>query len=256
MSAKSLLQIILLILIFFVVAAIYFLYFYSGPLKERIILGKNLTTFNQETIEKKDTSSQEILEEIVTSKNEEVKKKKNHTEEKDFNSDNEESKNYIKKTEKKNVASKNLSENKNSEIKNLTKEIEYITTNKDGDIFKILAKYGKTNIEKSNILDLENVEGIISSNKRSPIYIVSDFASYNYDNQNSEFYKNVEIKYDEKIITCDNLDLKISENYAIAYKNVKIKDKNSIMKAQKVKLDILTKDIKINSDEKIKIITN
>ena len=70
MSAKSLLQIILLILIFFVVAAIYFLYFYSGPLKERIILGKNLTTFNQETIEKKDTSSQEILEEIVTSKNE------------------------------------------------------------------------------------------------------------------------------------------------------------------------------------------
>ena len=255
MSAKSLLQIILLILIFFVVAAIYFLYFYSGPLKERIILGKNLTTFNQETIEKKDTSSQEILEEIVTSKNEEVKKK-NHTEEKDFNSDNEESKNYIKKTEKKNVAGKNLSENKNSEIKNLTKEIEYITTNKDGDIFKILAKYGKTNIEKSNILDLENVEGIISSNKRSPIYIVSDYASYNYDNQNSEFYKNVEIKYDEKIITCDNLDLKISENYAIAYKNVKIKDKNSIMKAQKVKLDILTKDIKINSDEKIKIITN
>ena len=185
-----------------------------------------------------------------------LRKKKNHTEEKDFNSDNEESKNYIKKTEKKNVASKNLSENKNSEIKNLTKEIEYITTNKDGDIFKILAKYGKTNIEKSNILDLENVEGIISSNKRSPIYIVSDFASYNYDNQNSEFYKNVEIKYDEKIITCDNLDLKISENYAIAYKNVKIKDKNSIMKAQKVKLDILTKDIKINSDEKIKIITN
>ena len=31
--------------------------------------------------------------------------------------------------------------------KNLTKEIEYITTNKNGDIFKILAKYGKTNLK-------------------------------------------------------------------------------------------------------------
>ena len=29
----------------------------------------------------------------------------------------------------------------------ITKEIEYITTNKNGEIFKILAKYGKTNAE-------------------------------------------------------------------------------------------------------------
>ena len=48
---------------------------------------------------------------------------------------------------------------KSKEIKNLTKEIEYITTNKEGDIFKILAKFGKTNIENSNILDLRLVEG-------------------------------------------------------------------------------------------------
>ena len=35
-----------------------------------------------------------------------------------------------------------------------------------------------------------------------------------------------------------------------------MKDKNSSMKAQKVTMDILTKDISINSDDKIKILTN
>ena len=58
------------------------------------------------------------------------------------------------------------------------------------------------------------------------------------------------------MITCDNLDLKINENYAVAYNNVIIKDNKSIMKAQMVTLNIITKDIKINSQNKVEIITN
>ena len=138
----------------------------------------------------------------------------------------------------------------------MTKEIEYITTNKDGDTFKILAKFGKTNLKNSNILDLELVEGMISSTKRSQIYISSDKARYNYNNQSSQFYSNVELKYDNKIITCNNLDLNINENYAVAYNDVNIKDNKSVLKAQMITLNILTKDININSEEKIKIFAN
>ena len=43
---------------------------------------------------------------------------------------------------------------------------------------------------------------------------------------------------------------------AVAYENVVVKDENSIMKAQMITFDILTKDIIINSDKKIKLITN
>ena len=50
-------------------------------------------------------------------------------------------------------------------------------------------------------------------------------------------------------------DLKISNNVAIAYNNVLIKDDKSIMKAQVVTMDIITKDININSKETIKIFT-
>ena len=41
-----------------------------------------------------------------------------------------------------------------------------------------------------------------------------------------------------------SLDLEIKTNYAIAYNNVEIKDDNSVMKAQVVRLNILTKDQK------------
>ena len=98
--------------------------------------------------------------------------------------------------------------------------------------------------------------GQYSSSERSEIYISSDYAKYNYNNQNSKFYSNVKIKYDNKIITCDNLDLNINENIAVAYNNVIVKDEKSIMKAQKITLNIITKDININSKEKIEIITN
>ena len=170
-----------------------------------------------------------------------------------------------KHQQKKNIKeNKNINENindleknkENSKIENLTKEIEYITSNRNGDIFKISAKFGKTNIESSNILDLEIVDGIISSSDRPDIFITSDFAEYNYNNQNSKFYRNVVIKYDNKVITCDNLDLSISENIAVAYSNVTVKDEKSVMKAQVLTLDIVTKDININSENKIKIYTN
>ena len=151
---------------------------------------------------------------------------------------------------------KNDTQKSVSDVQNLTKEIEYITSNKNGDIFKILAKFGKTSLESSDTLDLERVNGAITSIERSDIFITSDYAKYNYTTQNSKFYDNVIIKYENKIITCDNFDLNISEDIAVAYSKVIVKDDVSIMRAQKITIDIITKDIFINSNKKVKIIKN
>ena len=247
MSVKSLLQLILLVLIFFILGGIYFVYFYSGPLKNKLVLNENISKLDNKKIEKDYFQDQEVLEKVIL----EQKKSANENGDRDLKA------NKVKNEKKKfEIKDTSLKETETDKIKNLTKEIEYITSNKEGDIFKILAKYGKTNIKNSDILDLKEVDGVISSSKRSDIYITSDFAEYNYDNQNSKFYSNVIIKYDNKVITCDNLDLEIKTNYAIAYNNVEINDDNSVMKAQLVRLNILTKDIEINSQDKIKIITN
>ena len=249
MSVKSLLQIILFLLILLIIGGIYMMYFYTGPTIKKDIIGKN-----QDVKEVTNNSEQELLE-VAQEKNQENINNQREIKDNSVNLDkqkNIEEKNLIVENNTTNLKKKNVSE----QIKNLTKEIEYITSNKNGDIFKISAKYGKTNIENSNILDLEKVEGIISSKNRSEIFITSNYAEYNYDNQNSKFHRNVELKYDNKIITCNNLDLIISDNIAVAYENVIVKDESSIMKAQMITFDIITKDIIINSDKKIKLITN
>ncbi len=248
MSIKSLLQFILLLLIFLIIGGIYFLYFYSGPLKETNFINTEINDIKKNKIEINKSTDQDVLEDTLLSKNDA---------EKNLKSEETSTKKNIKENKNINENINDLEKNKeNSKIENLTKEIEYITSNRNGDIFKISAKYGKTNIESSNILDLEIVDGIISSSDRPDIFITSDFAEYNYNNQNSKFYRNVVIKYDNKVITCDNLDLSISENIAVAYSNVTVKDEKSVMKAQVLTLDIVTKDININSENKIKIYTN
>lgn len=248
MSIKSLLQIIIFLIIILLILGIYILYFDSGSLKNQLIIGKNLDKIT------KKSSNEELLEDVVTSKNEKNLNKTIDIDNKVQLANKENQEIHLTKNLKKKEL--NLKENSKEDIKNLTKEIEYTTSNEEGDKFKITAKYGKTNNENSNILDLEDVDGIISSTKRSEVFITSDYAKYNYNNQNSRFYNNVKIKYDDKIITCDTLDLQTNNNLAIAYNNVKIEDGKSIMKAQNVILNLINKNIKINSKDKIKIFTN
>ena len=228
MSIKSLLQIILFLLIILIIGGLYFTYFYTKPLDKELKSLLNGELDNNILTEDINTNDQEILEENnLTQKKIEQKRKQN-----DVNM----------------VSSEKLS--------NLTKEIEYVTEGKNGDIFKILAKFGKTNIKDSNILDLEDVNGSIVSDQRPEIVITSDYAEYNYSNQNSKFYSNVKINYDNKLITCDNLKLDISDNLAIAYDNVLIIDGNSKIKANNVTMNIITKDIRINSENNITILKN
>ena len=232
MSIKSLLQIILFLLILLILGGIYYLYFYSETLNDQMNLSEKENNVNQITISQ-NNFDKDIMEEI---------------DEKNFKDE---------LIEDNKITDKILEENKNeyNDIKNnnLTKEIEYITTNKNGDIFKIIAKFGSTNKNDNKILDLEEVIGTISSNKKSTINISSKFAKYNYTNQNSKFYNNVKIDYDGKTINCDNLEIMINENIALAYDNVIVKLENSLIKAQTISLDLITKDIEINSKNKIKI---
>ena len=232
MSIKSLLQIILFLLILLILGGIYYLYFYSETLNDQMNLSEKENNVNQITISQ-NNFDKDIMEEI---------------DEKNFKDE---------LIEDNKITDKILEENKNeyNDIKNnnLTKEIEYITTNKNGDIFKIIAKFGSTNKNDNKILDLEEVIGTISSNKKSTINISSKFAKYNYTNQNSKFYNNVKIDYDGKTINCDNLEIMINENIALAYDNVIVKSENSLIKAQTISLDLITKDIEINSKNKIKI---
>ena len=66
----------------------------------------------------------------------------------------------------------------------------------------------------------------------------------------------IAINYGNKIIKCDNLDLNMVDNIAVAYNNVTVEEENSFMRAKKITMNILTKDINIDSGKQIEITTN
>ena len=236
MSIKSLLQLILLLLIIVILGGIYSLYFYKGPLKNKEVSNNSLIEIDNSNKNLNSSTNDEILEEIKTNK-----KKNNKKDEIILDKNN---KNQLNKKDE------------NDNIKNLTKNIEYITSNRNGDIFKVIAEFAKTNLDNKDILDLENVNGNIKTKEKNEILISSKYASYNHSSQNSKFYQNVKIVYENKVISCDNLDINISQNIAVGYDNVILEEGNSIMKAKKITMNLLTKDISINSENKIELEIN
>ncbi len=257
MSLKSLIQATIILLIIIILGGVYFNYFSNSnkvsienneeKIQEEIdtnttkIESKELTEETNNNTKEKQAKNLD-KNEIISEKKKEVnlEKKEVNLEKKEVKLENDEINKKVKKNKPK--------------INNIVKDIEYLTTDKNGNKYKILATSGRTNLEDKNILDLDNVKGIITSDQRSTVYIVSDFAEYNSSNLNSNFYQNVIINYEDKEITCDYFDVDMKTNIAIAYNNVVVTDPSSIMKAGKIILNIETKVININpGNEKKKV---
>ncbi len=236
MSLKSLIQIIIIFIIIIILSGVYYNYFANS---KKISLEKdNQTSTETGKVVKTEDLPDETIEKKKINNVEEIKNKDGE------NIKIEETKIIKNKTN----GTQNKLKPEKPKIDNIVKDIEYLTTDKNGNKYKILATSGRTNSENKNILDLDNVKGIITSNKRSTVYIVSDFAEYNAYELNSSFYQNVVVNYEDKEITCDYFDVDMKTNIAKAYNNVVVKDPKSTMKAGKIILNIETKVININPD--------
>ena len=138
MSVKSLLQLILFLLIFVILGGIYYLYFNPSPVDNQDRVSKDISELTEQNLNIESNFDKEILE-TTTQKKEEVTSEKI--------SKLKDDKNLVKNSKNNtDIKNKTYKTNKSLDARNLTKEIEYITSNKNGDIFKIIAKFGKTNI--------------------------------------------------------------------------------------------------------------
>lgn len=238
MSLKSLIQIIILIFIFVILGGVYFKYF--GEINTFTDQSKKIN--NQENIITETTKNNEQKE---IKFNNIVKENKSN----EMINQNIEKINLEPKKTDINLDEDNINlEEKNNINTNLVKDVEYITTDNNGNIYKIIAKSGKTNKNNKNKLDLINVIGEVSSDQRSPINISSKYAEYNSITTASKFFDGVIIKFEDKKITCENFEINMDTNIAIAYLNVVVTDPKTTIKASKIAFNIETKEIEINPD--------
>ena len=145
---------------------------------------------------------------------------------------------------------------KNKKNSNIIYNIEYVAEDNDGNNYIVKSKYGELKNDQSNLIILKKVLATINIQNSPSIKIASDGANYNSINYDTEFYGNVTLTYVDHIITSDNLDLYFQKNLAYFSDNVVYKNLNNSIQADKIEIDLITKNSKIymnNTFKKIKV---
>ena len=158
------------------------------------------------------------------------------------------------------TVSKKIDKNSSFDVKNsnLIYNIEYISEFKDGSFYVITSEVGELIFDQPGLIKMEKVIATINLNNSSPIKISSDGAIYDNVNHNTKFYENVIMNYNEHNTNSDNLDLLLDKNLVTLFNNVTYKNLDAELKADKMEIDLITKNSKIfmnNFSDKINIVS-
>ena len=136
------------------------------------------------------------------------------------------------------------------------KEILYESYDNEGNKFTIKSKSGTFDEKRKDEINMIDVEAKIDLANGTFIRLVSDTAKYNSLNSNTKFIKNVRLEYLEHKINSDNIDVIFTESKIEAYNNLLYRNSDIKLSADKVELDLITKNTKIFmfDNSKVKII--
>ena len=162
---------------------------------------------------------------------------------------------YFKKTITKNDLKVNMEKTANTG-KSLIEDLKYLSTDKEGNEYKIEAIKGKIDKDNPDIIYMENVVAVILLQNSETIFIKSNFAKYNTKNFDTLFNNSVSLDYGEHNLKSEFLDLSFENNLVSVYDNVRYLSGISSLKADRAEIDILNKNTKIfmeNSNKKVQI---
>ena len=142
---------------------------------------------------------------------------------------------------------------KNSD--DLISEMSYFSEDNKGNRYEIFSKYGILNPDKSNVILMEKVNAVVYLSTDEKILISSKKAKYNEINNDTSFSGSVKMIYGQHVINSEYLDLSFNDQAATLYDNVEYKSNLSKLKADKIIIDFLNKNTKIQmNDEKNNIL--
>ena len=166
--------------------------------------------------------------------------------------------NELKNLKEKQVeVSKKNKDNTITPSANLIENLKYLSKDNQGNEYEIIAAKGEINLENSDIIYMSNVFATIRMKDTAPITIISDYATYNKVNHTTNFNENILISYLSHKATGNNLDLSFENNMAIMSNEIVYTNMNTILNADRLEIDLITKNSKIfmdNKNEKIKIL--
>ena len=154
--------------------------------------------------------------------------------------------------DKKKFDTTELNQNDNNSIQNL----EYEVNIDEKNYYRIISESSEV-IYEGNVefLKMQIVEGTFINDTSIYIIITSNTAIYNIKNHKTNFKENVKVKYLDNIITGENLILDFDKQKITIFDNIEYSGINGSLFADKINIDLITKNVDILMDEPSKKVT-
>ena len=128
-------------------------------------------------------------------------------------------------------------------------DINYVSTDAKGNEYQITAKEAEIKVENSDVMFLRDVVAFIYVKDKDTVKITSNFGKYNSKNYDTIFSENVIVIYPGHKITGEYLDFSFLINLGIFTENVVYTGEKTNLFADKIEMNLTTKDTKIFMNE-------
>ena len=147
-----------------------------------------------------------------------------------------------------------LRNNENSKVlegsSDVIKQMSYFSEDNKGNRYEITSESGIINPDKSNLILMNKVTAVISLLNGEKIFISSNEARYNDENNDTTFSGYVKMIYKDNKIISENLDLSFKDQTAVLYDNVNYISNLTKLNADRIFIDFISKNTKIEMDDK------
>jgi len=143
-----------------------------------------------------------------------------------------------------------IDENQNS-TSTYIDDINYVSTDVRGNTYQITAKLAEIKIENSDIMFLTEVIAFIFIKDKDTVKITSNFGKYNSKNYDTIFSEDVIVIYPGHKITGEYLDFSFLTDLGIFTKNVIYTGEKTNLFADKIEMNLTTKDTKIFMEQPV-----
>lgn len=148
----------------------------------------------------------------------------------------------------------NLRNNENSKVLegsgDMIKQMSYFSEDNKGNRYEITSESGIINPDKSNLILMNKVTAVIFLLNGEKIFISSNEARYNDENNDTTFSGYVKMIYNDNKIISENLDLSFKDQTAVLYDNVNYISNLTKLNADRIFIDFISKNTKIEMDDK------
>ena len=135
---------------------------------------------------------------------------------------------------------------------NIIKDIRYFSKDDKGNNYEIVSDFGEISLDNPDLIFMTNVVATINLKNSSNVVITSKFANFNNKSYETTFYENVKILRDDEKIRSQKLEFSLEKDLILISNNVVLEKPGFNLKADRVEIDLITKNSKIFMNDSTK----